>query len=50
MRKKSAVILRVHQLRNDIILYKVVCAASSIKYSMVLTIRYSDASVVHLYR
>ena len=44
--KKSTVILQIHQLRNDSILYQVVCTASSIKYSMVLSSRYSDASVV----
>ena len=47
--KKSTVILHVHQLRNDSILYQVVCAASSIKYSMVPDSRYSDASVIAKY-
>ena len=35
IRKKSTVILDVHELRNDSILYQVLCTASSIKYSMV---------------
>jgi len=44
--KKKTVIFYVHQLQNNSILYQVVCAALSIKYSMVLSSRYSDASVV----
>ena len=36
---KSTVILHVHQLGNDSILYQVVCAVCSIKYSMVLSSR-----------
>jgi len=46
MHKKSTVILHVHELRNDSILYQVLCTAYSIKYSMVLSNRYSDTSVV----
>ena len=47
MHKKSTVILHVHQLGNDSILYQVVCAVCSIKYSMVLSNKYSDVSFVY---
>jgi len=46
--KHCSVILHIHQLRNDSILYQVVCAASSVKYSMVLSSR--NVSVVYPYR
>ena len=39
--------MHVHELRNDSILCQVVCAASGNKYSMVLSSRYLDASVVY---
>ena len=39
--------MHVHQLGNDSILYQVVCAVCSIKYSMVVSSRYSDVSVVY---
>jgi len=46
IRKKGTVILHVHQLGNDRILYQVVCAASSIKCSMIFSSRI-EAAVRH---
>ena len=50
MRKKSTVILHVHKVRNDSILYQVVCAASSLKYSMDTRMHQSPTRAISLHQ